>query len=236
MSAGGSGGGHSMSTGGKKIYHARLDGGERALLQGTVDGGKGSVTRRRRGRILLLADASRDGGGRDDADMADVPGAGASTGGRARRRFVPGAWRRLWRGRGRPTAGSPCWTAGARRGWRCWPAPSLPRGTRAGRCGCPATGSAGWRPSTASRRGRCGRGSYETLQVKCPFSKPHIGVPPSVGGRLPCHRGSPDRTSRFHDALNDASSLLSGSVGRCRPRDHYARFGRCDVPGGAGPI
>ncbi len=76
--------------------------------------------------------------------------------------------------------------------------------------------------------------SYETLQVKCPFSKPHIGVPPSVGGRLPCHRGSPDRTSRFHDALNDASSLLSGSVGRCRPRDHYARFGRCDVPGGGG--
>ncbi len=42
----------------------------------------------RRARILLLADASRDGGGRDDADMADVPGAGASTGGRARRRFV----------------------------------------------------------------------------------------------------------------------------------------------------
>ncbi len=46
------------------------------------------MTRRRRGRILLLADTGRDGGGRDDADMADVPGAGASTGGRARRRFV----------------------------------------------------------------------------------------------------------------------------------------------------
>ncbi len=77
-----------MGRGGKRICHARLDGGGRALPQGTVDGGKGSVTRRRRGRILLLADTGRDGGGRDDADMADVLGAGASTGGRARRRFV----------------------------------------------------------------------------------------------------------------------------------------------------
>ncbi len=77
-----------MSTGGKKIYHARLDDGERALLQGIVDGGKGSVTRRRRAHILLLADASRDGGGRDDADIADVLGAGASTVERARKRFV----------------------------------------------------------------------------------------------------------------------------------------------------
>ncbi len=77
-----------MGRGGKRIYHARLDGGGRALLQGTVDGGKGSVTRRRRARILLLADASRDGGGRDDADIADVLGAGASTVERARKRFV----------------------------------------------------------------------------------------------------------------------------------------------------
>ncbi len=77
-----------MGRGGKRIYHARLDGGERALLQGIVDGGKGSVTRRRRAHILLLADANRDGGGRDDADIADVLGAGASTVERARKRFV----------------------------------------------------------------------------------------------------------------------------------------------------
>ncbi len=76
-----------MGRGGKRIYHVRLDDGGRTLLQRTVDGGKGSVTRRRRAHILLLADANRDGGGRDDSDMADVPEAGASTVERARKRF-----------------------------------------------------------------------------------------------------------------------------------------------------
>ncbi len=203
-----------MGRGGKRIYHVRLDDGGRTLLQRTVDGGKGSVTRRRRAHILLLADANRDGGGRDDSDIADVPEAGASTVERARKRFGLDGGGQAMLACSEPPKGP------ARRSLRLpgdrlvelEVAESIPEGT--------------------VRQGL----SYETLQVKCPFSKPHIGVPPSVGGRLPCHRGSPDRTSRFHDALNDASSLLSGSVGRCRPRDHYARFGRCDVPGGAGPI
>ncbi len=91
MSAGGSGGimrRQAMGTGGRKIYHVRLDDGERSLLQGIVDGGKGSVTRRRRAHILLLADANRDGGGRGDADIADILGAGTATVERARRKFV----------------------------------------------------------------------------------------------------------------------------------------------------
>ncbi len=161
MSAGGSGGimrRQAMGTGGRKIYHVRLDDGERSLLQGIVDGGKGSVTRRRRAHILLLADANRDGGGRGDADIADILGAGTATVERARRKFVPGALRRRWRGRSRPTAGSPGWTARARRNWRCWPAPIRRRGTRAGRCSCSPTGSSSWRSSAASPTRRSGRG------------------------------------------------------------------------------
>ncbi|MDE0695524.1 MAG: hypothetical protein OXH76_06780 [Boseongicola sp.] len=54
---------------GRKIHHVLLDDDERARLREIADGGKGSMERRRAG-ILLLADRSRDDGGRGDADIA----------------------------------------------------------------------------------------------------------------------------------------------------------------------
>ena len=64
--------------------------GGRALLQGIVDGGKGSKERRLRARILLLADRRRGGGGRGDAGAADVLRVGTATVERTRRQCVPG--------------------------------------------------------------------------------------------------------------------------------------------------
>ena len=73
---------------GRKIYRVRLEDGERGMLRGILDSGKGPEERRQRGRILLLADEAREGGGRADSDIADVLGAGTATGGRVRRKRV----------------------------------------------------------------------------------------------------------------------------------------------------
>ena len=77
-----------MNMSGRKIYHVDLEEGERALLQGIVDGGKGSKERRLRAHILLLADRRRAGGGRGDADIADVLRVGTATVERTRRQCV----------------------------------------------------------------------------------------------------------------------------------------------------
>ena len=60
----------------------------RARLREIVDGGRGSKERRGRAHILLLADRDRPGGGRRDADIADVLGVGTATGGRVRKQCV----------------------------------------------------------------------------------------------------------------------------------------------------
>ena len=76
-----------MNTIGRKIYHIRLTDEERQDLQQLVDQGKGDIFRRR-AQILLLADTSRSGGGRKDADIANIVGCSLSTVERARKRFV----------------------------------------------------------------------------------------------------------------------------------------------------
>ena len=77
-----------MNAIGRKIYHVRLEEDERQLLLGMVDGGKGSKERRRRASILLLADRDRKGGGRSDADIADIVDVGTATVERVRKRCV----------------------------------------------------------------------------------------------------------------------------------------------------
>ena len=77
-----------MSSTGRKIYHVRLEADERVMLREIVDGGRGSKERRRRAHILLLADRGRAGGGRSDADIADILGVGTATVERARRQCV----------------------------------------------------------------------------------------------------------------------------------------------------
>ncbi len=68
-----------MTSDGRKIYHVTLDADERHQLQALVDRGQGSKERRKRAHILLLADPDRAGGGRRDADIADVLGVGTAT-------------------------------------------------------------------------------------------------------------------------------------------------------------
>ncbi len=77
-----------MTSGGRKIYHVTLDADERDQLQTLVDKGQGSKERRKRAHILLLADQDRAGGGRRDADIADVLGVGTATVERVRRQCV----------------------------------------------------------------------------------------------------------------------------------------------------
>ena len=77
-----------MNTIGRKIYHVQLEEDERARLREIVDGGKGSSERRRRAHILLLADRSRDDGGRSDADIAGVLDVGTATVERVRKQCV----------------------------------------------------------------------------------------------------------------------------------------------------
>ena len=73
---------------GRKIYHICLTEEERHNLQQLVDQGQGAMSSRRRAQILLLADTGRSGGGRKDADIADIVGCGLSTVERARKCFV----------------------------------------------------------------------------------------------------------------------------------------------------
>lgn len=73
---------------GRKIYRVRLEDDEREMLREAVDSGRGSKERRRRARILLLADRARDGGGRTDGDIASILGVGTATVERVRRRCV----------------------------------------------------------------------------------------------------------------------------------------------------
>ena len=77
-----------MNTIGRKIYHVRLDEDERSQLREMADSGKGSKERRKRANILLLADTGRAGGGRSDADIADVLGVGTATVERVRKQCV----------------------------------------------------------------------------------------------------------------------------------------------------
>lgn len=77
-----------MNMTGRKICRVRLEEEERRLLREAVDSGKGSKERRRRARILLLADGARAGGGRADADIASVLEVGTATVERVRRQCV----------------------------------------------------------------------------------------------------------------------------------------------------
>ena len=77
-----------MNATGRKIHRVKLDDEERERLRGLVEGGKGSKERRLRAHVLLLADENRDGGGRRDADIADVLGVGTATVERVRKQCV----------------------------------------------------------------------------------------------------------------------------------------------------
>jgi len=68
-----------MPSEGRKIHHVTLDAEERDQLQALVDSGTGSTERRTRAPILLLADRERAGGGRRDADIAEILGGGTAT-------------------------------------------------------------------------------------------------------------------------------------------------------------
>ena len=73
--------------GGRRICRVRLSDGERAELRELVDSGAAAY-RRRHARILLLADGSREDGGRTDSDIASILEIGISTVERVRRRCV----------------------------------------------------------------------------------------------------------------------------------------------------
>ncbi len=70
---------------GRRIYRVRLPDEERAELRQLADSGAAAY-RRRRARILPLADEDRDDGGRTDCGIAPVLEVGRSTAGRVRRR------------------------------------------------------------------------------------------------------------------------------------------------------
>ncbi len=77
-----------MTSDGRKIYHVTLDADARHQLPALVDRGQGSKERRKRAHILVLADPDRAGGGRRDADIADVLGVGTATVERVRKPCV----------------------------------------------------------------------------------------------------------------------------------------------------
>ncbi len=77
-----------MTSDGRTTYKVTLDADERHQLPALVDRGQGSKERRKRAHILLLADQDRAGGGRRDADIADVLGVGTATVERVRKPCV----------------------------------------------------------------------------------------------------------------------------------------------------
>ena len=76
-----------MEAHGRKLYRVRLSDEERARLASLVDG-DGKAHRRRRARILLLADEDQEAGGLPDHKIASVLRVGRSTVERVRKRCV----------------------------------------------------------------------------------------------------------------------------------------------------
>jgi len=71
-----------------KIYVVRLEAAERAQLQGLVSKGRGAARHLRRARILLQADASPEGVGWIDQQIAEGLGVSVQNVEMVRKRFV----------------------------------------------------------------------------------------------------------------------------------------------------
>ncbi len=69
-------------------YVVRLDAEERQQLEGIIRTGRGAASRLLKARILLKADVSAEGGGWDDAQIADALETSLSTVYRTRRQLV----------------------------------------------------------------------------------------------------------------------------------------------------
>jgi transposase len=69
-------------------YVVRLTEDERSVLEGIVNRGRVSATRRRRAQILLKADAGAEGSGPTDESIAEALDVGQATSRRVRRAYV----------------------------------------------------------------------------------------------------------------------------------------------------
>src|SRR5262249_50768425 len=80
--------------------------------------GKRSAATMRRARILLKADAGRDGWA--DDRIAEALDTSTATVARGRKKFVQKGWRRPCSGSGRPAGRTANWTGRRKRGWPPW--------------------------------------------------------------------------------------------------------------------
>ena len=137
---------------GRRICRIRLSDGGRAERRQLEDSGAAAY-RRRRARILPLADGARDDGGRTGSGIAPVLEAGVPAAGRVRRRCAGEGLEAALVRREQGNRKRRSLDGGGEAKLVALACPQPPEGRSGGRCSCWRTGLAGWRSSTRSRTG-----------------------------------------------------------------------------------